>query len=108
MSLSESDRRADLMRLTKAAVEAAELGRWDDVIRYYYERGALLEAAQRAVPEADDLLALDAQVRDRANTVQALLASLLGNATTTRQRLQGLRQRLGAPSSAPEALSVEA
>jgi hypothetical protein len=108
MSLSRSDRRADLVRLTKAAVEAAERGRWDDVIQCYCERGALLEAMQTPVPEADELLALDAQVRERANTVQAVLASLLGEATATRQRLQGFRQRLGALSSAPEALSMEA
>jgi len=51
---------------------------------------------------------LDSQVRDQVQTTQAVLTSLLGQATATRHRLQGLRQRLGVPASAPEAMSVEA
>lgn len=96
------------MRLTKAAAEAAELGRWDAVTQCYHERGALLVAMQTPVQEAGDLLKLDGQVRDRVRTVQALLVSLLGEATATRQRLQGLRQRLGVLLPTPESMSIEA
>jgi hypothetical protein len=99
---------ADIVQLTKAAVEAAEAGRWDLVIQYYQDRGALLDVVQGPVRGADSLLKLDEQVRDRASTAQAVLASLLGEAMVTRQRLQGFQQRLGALSSAPESLSVEA
>jgi len=99
---------ADVLRLTKTAVEAAELGRWDVVIQCYRDRGALLETMQTSVRKADDLLKLDGQIRDRVNTVQAVLTALLGEATATRQRLQGLRQKLDLSPSVPEALSVKA
>ena len=99
---------ADVVQLTKAAAEAAELGRWDAVDQYYRERGALLMAIPTPVPEASDLLRLDDQIRDRVRTVQAVLASLLGEATATRQRLQGLQQRLGVQPSAPVTVSMKA
>ncbi|HEY5931582.1 MAG TPA: hypothetical protein VIT63_01620 [Nitrospira sp.] len=105
---TEDARQADIVRLTKAAVEAAELGRWDIVIQCYEERGAMLEAAQEPVCGAEALLDLDEQIRVRVGDVQAVLISLLGEATATRQRLQGLRQRLGVLSSAPQTVSMEA
>jgi hypothetical protein len=40
--------------------------------------------------------------------VQAVLVSLLGEATATRQRLQGLHQRLGVPPSAFATVSMKA
>lgn len=86
---------ADIVRLTKTAAEAAERGQWDAVAQCYGARGALLAAMQTPVREASDLLKLDEQIRDRVRTVQAVLVSLLGEATATRQRLQGLHQRLG-------------
>jgi hypothetical protein len=57
--------------------------------------------------EAGDLLKLDEQVRTRVHIVQAVLASLLGDAMATRRRLHGLRQRLGAAVSTPATMSVE-
>jgi hypothetical protein len=60
------------------------------------------------VSEAQEVLKLDRYVSDQVQTTQAVLTSLLGQATATRHRLQGLRQRLGVPASAPEAMSVEA
>ncbi len=105
---TRSDCQADVLRLTKSAVEAAELGRWDVVVQCYRDRGALLETMQTPIGEAGDLLKLDAQVRNRVHTVQAVLTSLLSEATVTRQRLRGLRQRLGATASTPQAVSVEA
>jgi Mg2+ and Co2+ transporter CorA len=108
MNSTEANSRADVLRLTKAAAEAAELGRWDAVVQCYSERGALLEAMQTPVQEASDLLKLDEQIRDRVRTVQAVLASLLGEATATRQRLQGLHQKLGGQPSTAMTVSMKA
>ncbi len=99
---------ADIVWLTKAAVQAAREGRWDVVIQCYAERGSLLKAAQGSVHEADELLTFDHQIRDLATTVQAALRSLIDDASTTRQRLQGLRQRLGVQVHEPKSLSLEA
>jgi hypothetical protein len=99
---------ADIVRLTKTAVEAAERGQWDIVAQCYGERGALLAAMQTPLQEASNLLKLDEQIRDRVRTVQAVLVSLLGEATATRQRLHGLQQRLGGQSSTPVTVSMKA
>jgi hypothetical protein len=98
---------ADIVRLTKAAAEFAELGRWDAVAQCYRERGAILVTRQTPVRGASDLLKLDEQIRDRVRVVQAVLVSLLGEATATRQRLQSLRQRLGVPPSALVTVSIK-
>jgi hypothetical protein len=108
MNSTEANSRADVLRLTKAAAEAAELGRWDAVVQCYSERGVLLEAMQTPVREASDLLKHDEQIRDRVRTVQAVLASLLGEATATRQRLQGLHQKLGGQPSTAMTVSMRA
>ena len=108
MNSTGANSRADVLRLTKAAAEAAELGRWDAVAQCYSERGALLEAMQTPVREASDLLKLDEQIRDRVRTVQAVLMSLLGEATATRQRLHGLHQRLGGQPSTAMTVSMKA
>ena len=98
----------DIVRLTKIAAEAAERGQWDAVAQCYGERGALLAAMQTPVQEASNLLRLDEEVRDRVRTVQAVVASLLEEATATRQRLQGLHQRLGGQPSTPMTVSMKA
>jgi hypothetical protein len=108
MNSTGEDCQADIVRLTKAAAVAAEVGRWDAVAQCYRERGALLAAVQTPIREASDLLKLDGQIRDRARTVQALLVSLLSEATATRQRLQSLHQRLGVQPSAFVTVSVKA
>lgn len=100
------ERQADIIRLTKAAVEAAQAGRWDIVIQCYRDRGVLLESVQAPIPETGDILKLDEQVRDRVTTAQAVLASLLGQTTATKLRLQGFRQRFVGLPSAPESVSV--
>ena len=97
-----------IVRLTKAAAEAAELGRWDAVAQCYRERGAMLMAVETPIREASDLLELDEQIRSRVRAVQAVLVSLLGEATATRQRLQDLHQRLGGQPSAPVTVSMKA
>lgn len=108
MNTTRPDHEPEIARLTKTAVEAARSGQWDIVIQCYRERGILLETTGGAVDQGEDLLKLDRQVRDHAQTAQVLLASLLDEAASTRQRLQGLRQRLSVPASASEAISVEA
>lgn len=96
------------MRLTKAAVEAAELGQWDAVAQYYRERGALLVAMEPQVQAMSDLLKLDGQMLDRVGTVQAVLASLMREATVTRQRLRSLHRKLAVQSAASMIVSMKA
>lgn len=108
MSLTGEKCQADIVRLTKAAAEAAELGRWDAVAQYYRERGALLVAMGTRVPAMTDLLKLDGQMLDRVGTVQAVLASLMREATVTRQRLQSLHRNLAVQSAASMTVSMKA
>jgi hypothetical protein len=108
MNSMSGNHEAEILRLTQTAFEAARSGQWDVVIQCYRERGVLLESAEMPVSEAQQVLKLDSQVRDQVQATQAVLTSLLGQAAVTRHRLQGLRQRLGVPASAPEAMSVEA
>jgi hypothetical protein len=63
---------------------------------------------QTPLQEASDLLKLDEQIRDRVRIVQAVLVSLLGEAMVTRQRLQGLQQRLGGQLLTPVTVSMKA
>ncbi|MDF0666449.1 MAG: hypothetical protein P0119_10325 [Nitrospira sp.] len=92
-------------RLTKAAAEAAEFGQWDAVVQCYRDRAAHLSVIQTPIREASDLLKVDEQICDRVRIAQAALVSLLGEAAATRQRLQGLHQRLEVRSSAPVTVS---
>ncbi len=108
MSETTKEERADLVRLTKAAVEAAQLGEWDTVIQRYSERGVLLASSPVSSSDADEMRKMDEQVRDHANTLQALLAELLAEAHATKQRLQGFRHRLGQSNITPESVSREA
>ncbi len=108
MNCAGENCRADIVRLTKAAAEAAELGRWDAVAQCYRERGVLLAAIQTPVQEANDLLKLDEQIRDRVRVMQAVFVSLLGEATATKHRLQGLHQRLGEQLSTLMTVSMKA
>ena len=107
MNSTGGNSRVDIVRLTKAAAEAAELGRWDAVAQCYRERGAILMAVETPIREASDLLDLDEQIRDRVRAVQAVLVSLLAEATTAKQRLQDLHQRLGIQHSTPAAVSMK-
>ena len=108
MSALEVDHEAEIVRLTKAAVEAACSGRWDVVTQCYRDRGILLESSGGTIDRGEDLMVLDHQVRNHVRTAQALVASLLEETAATRRRVQGLRQRLGVSALAPEAMSVEA
>jgi hypothetical protein len=108
MNSTGGNSQADIVRLTKTAVEAAERGQWDAVAQCYGERGALLAGMQTPLQEASDLLKLDEQIRDRVRTVQAVLVSLLGEAAATKQRLHGLQHRLGGQPSTPVTVSMKA
>ncbi len=108
MNFTGGNSQADIVRLTKTAAEAAERGQWDAVAQCYDERGALLAGMQTPLQEVSELLKLDAQIRDRVHTVQAVLVSLLGDTAATKQRLHGLQQRLGGQPSTPVTVSMKA
>jgi hypothetical protein len=108
MNTTGADHVPEIVQLTKTAVEAARSGQWDIVIQCYRDRGVLLETTGEAVDQGEDLLKWDRQVRDHALTTQVLLSSLLAEAAATKRRLQRLRERLGVPASASEAISMEA
>lgn len=99
---------ADIVRLTKAAAEAAQQGRWDEVIQYYSERGPILTSTPSASFPADDLLRMDEEVRDRVRTTQAVLEDLLVKVQITKRQVQEIRQRLAVLPAEPEAVSIEA
>ena len=101
-------RNEEIVRLTKTAVQAAEQGQWDVVIQCYQDRGELFEGGPVSIPEASELLTLDGLVRERVQTAQALLQSLIEGAGATRSQLQRLRQKLVAVASLPERMSLEA
>lgn len=99
---------AEIMRLTKAAREAAEQGRWDEVTQCYSERGMLLASTPASTLPTDELLSMDDELRDRIHTAQVLLDTLLTEAQTAKRQVQDLRQRLAVLPSGPKAVSVEA
>ena len=90
MSTPVSGRQAEIVRLTKAAGEAAQQGRWDQVIQCYSERGLLLAAISDSGLPIDELLRMDEELRDRIHTAQTLLEHLLAEAQTT--KLMALNQ----------------
>jgi hypothetical protein len=98
MASTQDHIRADLFRLTQAAVEAAERGQWELVDEYYRDRGTRLADVRLPVQEASDLLKLDQLVRERVYVAQASLTSLLRDAMAVRRRLKGFRQGMGALS----------
>ena len=108
MSGPESGSRTEIVRLTKAAGEAAQQGRWDEVIQCYSERGLLLASTPDSTLPTDELLTMDDELRDRIHTAQALLEHLLVEAQITKRQVQGLRRRLAAQPSGSETVSIEA
>ena len=108
MSTPVSGRQAEIVRLTKAAGEAAQQGRWDQVIQCYSERGLLLAAISDSGLPIDELLRMDEELRDRIHTAQALIEHLLVEAQMTKRQVQGLRQRLAPQPSGPETVSIDA
>ncbi len=108
MKSDEENCRADIVRLTTVAAEAAELGRWDVVAQCYRERGDLLVTMQTPIREASDLLRLDDRIRTRVHTVQGAIACLLDEVTVTKQRLHDLHQRLGVSAPTPVTISRKA
>ncbi len=108
MRLPVSGSQADIVRLTRVAGEAAQQGRWDEVIQCYSERSLLLASTPASTLPIEELLKMDGELRDRIQTAQAVLEDLLVEAQVTKRRVQVLGQRLGIPPSPPEAVSIEA
>ena len=108
MSTPVAGGKADIVRLTRLAGEAAREGRWDEVIQCYSERGALLESIHDMPLPIEELLKMDGELRDRIQTAQAVLEDLLAGAQMTKRQVQGLRQLLAVPPYQPETLSREA
>lgn len=107
MSTPVSGRQAEIVQLTKAASEAAQQGRWDQVIQCYSERGLLLASIPDSALPTDELLRMDDELRDRIHTAQTLLEHLVAEVQMTKRKVQKLRQHLAVQSSRPEALSIE-
>lgn len=108
MSRSVSESQAEIVRLTKAAGEAAQQGRWDQVIQSYSERGLLLASTPASTLPTDELLRMDGELRDRIHTAQAVLEDLLVEAQMTKRKVQELRQCLTVQPLRPVAVSIEA
>lgn len=108
MAPTQEDIRADLLRLTQAAVEAAERGEWELVNEYYRDRGTRLADVRLPAQEAKELLKQDQLVCERAHIAQAALTSFLKDAIAARQRLKGLRQGTGGSSPDSGAIYVQA
>ena len=108
MSAPDSGSRAEIVRLTKAAGEAAQQGRWDEVIQCYSERGLLLASFSDSTLPTDELLSMDDELRNRIHTAQALIEHLLVEAQMTKRQVQGLRQRLAPQPLGPETVSIDA
>lgn len=99
MDERSSSAETQLERLTAAAEQAAEEGRWDVVDRCYREREPQFQGLSLSPQEAERLRARDQRIQERARLAQAALASLMRDAAAIHQRLKGLRQGQGATSS---------
>jgi hypothetical protein len=94
-------------RLTAAALAAAEQGRWDLVDRCYRERGQALQRVVLHPVDAERLLAIDRDIRERVLVAQAAVLSLLSASSAVRGNLQGLRHSIGVMPSSSGKLRLE-
>ncbi|HEX5545062.1 MAG TPA: hypothetical protein VFX10_06145 [Nitrospira sp.] len=88
----------ELFRLTLAAKDAAEQGRWDLVGACYAQRGEQLEWVVLSTSELDRLVRLDGEIVQRIRLAQLALSSAIQETARTCRRLDWLRQGIGAPS----------
>lgn len=95
MAANQDAGRDELERLTVSARDAAEQGRWDLVDEWYQARGAAMQGASISPQDAERMLAMDREVRERALTAKAALAALLSESLAVRLRLSRLRQGAG-------------
>lgn len=99
---------AQLERLTVAARGAAEQGRWDLVDECYRAREAAMRGARLLPQDAERILAIDGEVRERALAARTALAELLRESLAVRLRLRGLRHGAGVPATASGRIGLEA
>jgi hypothetical protein len=85
--------------LTEAAGVAAADGNWDRVADCYQRREVILSQARLSPEALTRVMTLDCRIEEQIKIAQAGLRSLLDEAATTRQRIQGLRRWNGALSS---------
>lgn len=88
----------ELFRLTLAAKDAADQGRWDLVEACYAQRGEQLEWAVLSTSELSRLVRLDEEIVQRIRLAQSALSSAIQETARTCRRLEGLRQGIGALS----------
>ena len=88
----------ELFRLTLAAKDAADQGRWDLVEAYYAQRGEQLEWVVLSTSELGRLVRLDGEIVQRIRFAQSALSSAIQETARTCRRLEGLRQGIGARS----------
>ncbi|MDC8447843.1 MAG: hypothetical protein LV473_05765 [Nitrospira sp.] len=86
----------ELFRLTLAAKDAADQGRWDLVEAYYAQRGEQLEWVVLSTSELGRLVRLDGEIVQRIRFAQSALSSAIQETTRTYRRLEGLRRGIGA------------
>lgn len=98
----------ELEALTVAAWDAAEQGRWDVVADCYRRRGEHLQRVSLLPHERIHLLSIDRDIQERIGVAQAALTSVLEESARIRQRLEGLRQGLGATSLDSRMIRLEA
>ncbi len=89
---------AELFRLTLAAKEAADQGRWDLVEAYYAQRGEQLEWVALSTSELGRIVRLDGAIVQRIRFAQSALSSAIQETAKTCRRLEGLRRGIGALS----------
>jgi hypothetical protein len=90
---------AQVEELTRAARDAAEAGRWDEVAAHYARRGE--QCAERPLSRQDGapLLEIDREVQGRIRVAQIALMAMIQESGMALQRLNGWSQRLGGPAS---------
>ena len=88
----------ELFRLTLAAKDAADRGRWDLVEAYYAQRGKQLEWVVLSTSELGRLVRLDGEIVQRIRFAQSALSSAIQVTARTCRRLEGLHQGIGALS----------
>lgn len=77
--------------LTHRALDAARSGRWDEALRCYCERGAVLGEAELSMALAGHLSAIDREIDGHARTALAAVSAALEDTAAARHRLRRVR-----------------
>ncbi|MEW6248557.1 MAG: hypothetical protein AB1555_17885 [Nitrospirota bacterium] len=89
-----STRDEEVEALTRLALEAAEMGRWDAVLQSYEKREALLAGADMSVSLARRLHAIDCAIHEKVRVALVALGAALGEIAAARRRMSGLERQL--------------